>query len=181
MLLDSVQPAFWTSRLALDKTGALPALGALATVQPVAATQILEQDGLFELGSVISPVGVARYGSKTLSFKVESSMGTYGGDVQFGSLERIILPAGIKATLKLRPTRRFDLGFGPGKGVEVKDVWGGTVGVIIDARGRPLVWPEGRGEQQTAVRQWLRELGAWASSPVDSAEQLGELEHVLSS
>jgi len=180
MLLDSVQPAFWTSRLALDKTGALPALGALATVQPTAATQVLGQDALFELGSVISPLGVARHGSKVLSFKVKSSVGAYEGDVRFGSLERIILPAGGRATLELRPTRRFDLGEGLGKGVRVR-AWGGAVGVIIDARGRPMVWPEDEEDQQAAVRQWLRELGAWASSPLDPAAQLGDLEHVLSS
>ena len=173
MLLDTVQPAFWTSRLVLDKTGALPALGALATVQPMAATQVLEHDGLLELGSVISPVGVARYGSKVLSFKVKSALGAYGGDVRFGFLERIIVPAGVKATLELRPTRRFDLGGGPGKGIRM-EAWGGAVGVIIDARGRPLVWPGKEEERQAAVRQWLRELGAWVSLS-DLFEPLGDL------
>ena len=173
MLLDTVQPAFWTSRLVLDKTGALPALGALATVQPMAATQVLEHDGLLELGSVISPVGVARYGSKVLSFKVKSALGAYGGDVRFGFLERIIVPAGVKATLELRPTRRFDLGVGPGKGIRM-EAWGGAVGVIIDARGRPLVWPGKKEERQAAVRQWLRELGAWVSLS-DLFEPLGDL------
>ena len=173
MLLDTVQPAFWTSRLVLDKTGALPALGALATVQPMAATQVLEHDGLLELGSVISPVGVARYGSKVLSFKVKSAVGAYGGDVRFGFLERIIVPAGVKATLELRPTRRFDLGVGPGKGIRM-EAWGGAVGVIIDARGRPLVWPGKKEERQAAVRQWLRELGAWVSLS-DLFEPLGDL------
>jgi hypothetical protein len=173
MLLDTIQPAFWTARLALDKTGVLPALGALATVKPVAATQILEQDGLLELGSVISPVGIARYGRKVLSFRVKSAMGAYEGDVQFGSLERIILPSGQKAVLELRPTGRFDLGVGPGKGVRV-EAWGGAVGVIIDARGRPLVWPEREISRRAALRQWLRELGAWAPALPDPSEQLGE-------
>ncbi len=174
MLLDTVQPAFWTWRLALDKTGALPTVGALATVQPLAAAQILEQDGLLELGSIISPVGVAQYGSKVLSFKVRSVIGSYEGDVQFGSLERIIVPAGTKAVLELRPTHRFDLGVGPGRGVRM-EAWGGAVGIIIDARGRPLVWPEKEETRRAAVRQWLRELGAWASSPLpDLSEQLGD-------
>jgi len=178
MLLDTVQPAFRTLRLVLDKTGALPALGALATVQPLAAAQMLEQDGLLDLGSVISPVGVARLGDKVLSFKVKSAMGAYEGDVQFGSLERIIVPVGVKAVLELRPTRRFDLGVGPGKGVRV-EAWGGAVGVIIDARGRPLVWPEKEEARRTAARQWLRELGVWASPSLpnssESSGQLGDL------
>jgi hypothetical protein len=175
MLLDTVQPAFWTSRLVLDKTGALPALGALATVQPIAAAQMLERDGLLELGSVISPVGMAPYGSQVLSFKVKSVAGSYEGDVQFGSLERIIVPPGIKAVVELHPTHRFDLGVGPGRGVRM-EAWGGAVGVIIDARGRPLVWPEKKEVRRSFVRQWLRELGTRASWALPSpSEQLGDL------
>jgi len=175
MLLDTVQPAFWTSRLMLDKTGALPALGVLATVQPMAAAQMLGQDGLLDLGSVISPVGVAQWGDKVLSFKVRSAVGAYEGDVRFGCLERIIVPAGVKVVLELRPTHRFDLGVGPGRGARM-EAWGGAVGVIIDARGRPLVWPEEEEARRTSVRQWLRELGVWASPPLpDSFEQFGDL------
>jgi len=175
MLLDTVQPALWTSRLALDKTGALPALGALATMYPVAAAQMLGQDGLLDLGSVISPVGVAQWGDKVLSFKVKSSVGAYEGDVRFGCLERIIVPAGVKAVLELRPTRRFDLGVGPGRGVRM-EAWGGAVGVIIDARGRPLLWPAKKETRRALVRQWLRELGVWASpSQPDSSEQFGDV------
>jgi hypothetical protein len=175
MLLDAVQPAFWTPRLALDKTGALPTLGALATVQPGVVAQMLERDSLVELGSVISPVGTARHGSKVLSFTVKSNMGAYEGDVRFGSLERIIVPAGVKATLELRPTRRFDLGVGRGKGVRM-ETWGGAVGIIIDARGRPLVWPEKKEVRQKAVRQWLQELGVWSSLTLtETADQLRDL------
>jgi hypothetical protein len=175
MLLDTVQPAFWTSRLVLDKTGALPALGSLATVQPMAAAQILEQDGLLNLGSVVSPVGTARQGDKVLSFKVKSDMGAYEGDVQFGTLERIVVPPGVQVALELRPTRRFDLGVGPGRGVRI-EAWGGAVGVIVDARGRPLVLPEGGQARRMAIRRWLLELGAWSSPSLpDPVEQFGDL------
>lgn len=175
MLLDTVQPAFWTSRLVLDKTGALPTLGALATVQPVAAAQMLEQDALLELGSVISPVGAGRYGDKVLSFKVKSALGAYEGDVRFGFLERVLVPAGVKAILELRPTRRFDLGLGPGRGVRI-EAWGGAVGIIIDARGRPLIWPEKKEARREAVHRWLRELGAQpSSSQSEPAGPLGDL------
>lgn len=173
MLLDTVQPAFWTSRVVLDKTGALPALGALATVQPQAAAQILEQDGLFDLGSVIAPVGTARFGTKVLTFKVSSEQGAYEGDVRFGSLERIVVPTGVKARLELRPTHRFDLGMGPGRGVRM-ETWGGAVGVVIDARGRPLAWPHRRGLWQKTVRRWMLELGAWSSLMPDPDEQIGD-------
>jgi len=56
------------------------------------------------------------------------------------------------------------------------EAWGGAVGVIIDARGRPLVWPEKEEARRTAARQWLRELGVWASPSLpNSSGQLGDL------
>jgi len=175
MLLDTVQPAFFTSRLVLDKTGVLPAVGALAAIQPAMAAQILEQDGLLDLGSAISPVGLGRHGEKVLSFKVRSALGTYEGDVRFGSLERIIVPTGVKATLELRPSSHFDLGMGPGRGVEIK-TWGGVLGIVIDARGRPLIWPEKPEQRQRAIRRWLAELGAWSPPTApEPVEVLGDL------
>ena len=45
---------------------------------------------------------------------------------------------GEKVSLHLRPLHRFDIGMGgPGKAGKVSAI-GGALGVIIDARGRPL-------------------------------------------
>ena len=62
------------------------------------------------------------------------------------------------ATLRLQPLHRFDVGMGPGRGGSLKVV-GGSMGIVIDARGRPLnlnVDPVQRREQ---MKKWLWILG----------------------
>ena len=54
----------------------------------------------------------------------------------------------------MEPEKSFDLGGGPGKTVE-REVRGGSVGVILDARGRPLVLPGERAVAATAMARWV--------------------------
>lgn len=159
ILLDGLQPTGVCS-LALDEFSLLPQLGALAMAEPLAAVEVLARDALLNLGTVIAPSGVAQEGEVALRFKMVYSGGeTIEGEVSYGSLEVIPLPFGQRATLELRPTRGFDVGLGrKGRGATT-EVEGGAVGVIIDARGRPLSLPEGRAAQQEKVQKWMWEVG----------------------
>jgi len=159
ILLDGLQPRGICS-LALDEFSLLPQLGALAMAEPLAAAQVLARDTLLNLGTVIAPLGVAKEGEVALRFKmVYSEGGTIEGEVSYGSLEVIPLPFGQRATLELRPTQSFDVGLGrKGRGATT-EVEGGAVGVIIDARGRPLSLPEERAAQQDKVQKWMWEAG----------------------
>ena len=59
-------------------------------------------------------------------------------EVKQGALDVIPLPLGQSATLIVQPLHRYDVGMGgPGRGGRL-EVQGGSLGVIIDARGRPL-------------------------------------------
>jgi hypothetical protein len=51
------------------------------------------------------------------------------------------------------------VGFGPGRG-KTFEVTGGAVGVIIDARGRPLVFPKAPDQRIEALQQWSLKIGA---------------------
>jgi hypothetical protein len=162
ILLDALQPT-GLSRLVLDHLAVLPAVGAMASLNPLAAAQVLDQDGFLELGTVVAPLGEARIGDIALRFKVTyADESTIEVEVPYGSLEVIPLPLGQTATLELHPTRRFDIGLGRrGRGARVQ-VKGGTVGVIIDARGRPLRFPpDSTGEMSQAerVQEWLWSIG----------------------
>jgi len=110
--------------------------------EPLAAAQVLARDTLLNLGTVITPLGIAKEGEVALRFKmIYSEGGAIEGEVSYGSLEVIPLPFGQRATLELRPTQGFDVGLGrKGRGATT-EVEGGAVGVIIDARGRPLPSP----------------------------------------
>jgi len=159
ILLDGLQPT-GISSLALDEFSLLPQLGALAMAEPLAAAQVLARDTLLNLGTVIAPLGVAKEGEIALRFKmVYSEGGAIEGEVSYGSLEVIPLPFGQRATLELRPTQSFDVGLGrKGRGATT-EVEGGAVGLIIDARGRPLFLPRERATQQEKVQKWMWEVG----------------------
>jgi hypothetical protein len=80
-------------------------------------------------------------------------------DVTYGSIEVIPLEAGQKATLELRPTRQFDIGWGRrGRGA-VAEVDGGPLGIVIDARGRPLALPEGEDDRRRVLQKWRWNIG----------------------
>jgi hypothetical protein len=160
ILLDALQP-IGVSNLALDVTSMSAPLGVTATIEPLAAAQVVERDGFLSLGTVVAPVGTAREGEIALQLKITYEDGkALEMEVPYGSLEVLPLSAGHKATLELRPTRKFDIGLGAkGKGATT-ELEGGAVGVIIDARGRPLTLPATRGEQQAKTQEWLWGVGS---------------------
>jgi hypothetical protein len=53
----------------------------------------------------------------------------------------------------VEPERGFDCGEGPGRRVE-RQVRGGTVGLVLDARGRPLALPAARADSQALAARW---------------------------
>jgi hypothetical protein len=160
ILLDVLQP-IGVSKLALDVTSLAAPLGVTATLEPLVAAQVMERDGFLSLGTVVAPVGTAREGETALQLKITYDDGrALEMEVPYGSLEVLPLPTGHKATLELRPTRKFDIWLGAkGKGA-VTEQEGGTMGVIIDARGRPLSLPAIREEQQAKIQAWLWGVGS---------------------
>jgi hypothetical protein len=159
-LLDVLQP-IGVSSLALNVNSMAAALGVTATLEPLAAAQVMERDGFLSLGTVVAPVGTGREGDIALKLKITYDDGrALDMEVPYGSLDVLPLTTGRKATLELRPTRKFDIGLGAkGKGATT-ELEGGAVGVIIDARGRPLSLPATRGEQQAKMQEWLWGMGS---------------------
>ena len=161
MLLDAIEPIGVTT-LVLDSGGLLPALGACALAQPLATVQTLDAGGLLTLGTVVTPVGRARLGETVLGVRMKYQN---GGDLEVevaaGSLEVLPLPLGQKAVLDLKPHRNIDVGRGgPGRGGKAIEVQGGLVGLVIDARGRPLTLPSDAEKRRERVQQWLWDMGA---------------------
>jgi hypothetical protein len=160
ILLDALQPV-GVSGLAVDQIRLMAPLGAVAMVNPAVASQVMERDALLNLGTVVAPVGTAREGDIALTFKIEYEDGrSLEVEVPYGSLEVIPLPAGQTADLELRPTRRFDVGLGTKGQAGTTKVEGGVIGIIIDARGRPLPIAEDAGEQREKMQRWLWDMGS---------------------
>ncbi len=165
VLLDALQPVGVT-RLWLDNLSLLPQMGALATLEPMAAGQCAVRDALLPLGTLICPVArrgrqmaLERTGRNALRFRISYAQGgSLDVDVPYGSLEVIPLPPGQQATLDLHPARGFDIGLGPGRAGKI-DVDGGVVGLVVDARGRPLTLPADKAERRRKIQEWLSLMG----------------------
>ncbi len=162
MLLDSLQPRGVTS-LVLDKTMLISQLGAVAAAAPVTAVQVNENDAVtHRLGTCVIPFGGLQPGQLAVRVGVEYSNGRQlTVDVMAGSMEVIPLQLNEQALLTLFPAPTVDVGLGPGERARAaEEIDGGLVGLIIDARGRPLVLPDDETERQARLLQWSQALGA---------------------
>lgn len=158
MALDALQPTGVFS-VALDQYGVLPALGLLAEREPLAVVQILEGGVLLDLGWVIAPNGRSSGRQSPLRVKVNAeAQGHLNVEVEPGELMLLPLAAGEKAELTLEPARGVDVGFGPGQGKKLT-VHGGVLGLVIDARGRPLNLPAEEEERRETLRRWRWDMG----------------------
>lgn len=159
MMLDGIQPTGITT-MVLDQNQIVWALGAAAAINPTLVVQVLDSNSLLHIGTVISPVGNVRAGLPVLRVKVVYENGQEAGlEVKQGNLEVLPLPAGRMAKLKLQPLHGCDIGMGaPGRGGGLQ-VMGGAMGLIIDARGRPLSVPGDLARRQELFKKWLWNLG----------------------
>ncbi len=156
MLLDAIEPVGITT-IVLDEHGIASNLGAVAVTQPLAAVQALDAGAFQTLGTVVAPVGRARPGEQIMRVKISFDQGgELEIEVKAGSMEMVPLRVGEKATLELRPRRGISVGRVSGA-VQVN---GGVVGLIIDARGRPLRLPSDLEACHQLAQQWLWDMGA---------------------
>lgn len=161
MLIDAFLPEGIT-RLAVDSIFMMPQLGVLAQVHPEAAREVFQRDCLIPLGVCVAPRGTDREGAPCVKVTVEGAGQTQSAAVRCGEMKVLPLAAGVEGRLVVEPARSFDVGQGRGRSLSTT-VPGGVVGVVIDARGRPLQWaktPEDRREQ---VKRWAQALEAYPS------------------
>jgi uncharacterized protein (TIGR01319 family) len=122
------------TELAVDSIFMMPHLGVLSTVHERAATEVFDKDCLVRLGTCVAPVGAARRGQTAVVVELD---GHAPVRLAWGELRRIELPEGRSVRATLAPARRVDVGGGPGETV-TRELAGGVVGLVLDARGRPL-------------------------------------------
>ncbi len=158
MLLNGLQPT-GTTLIFVDQNNLAAALGAAAVVDPLLTVQALDATNFVNLCTVVSPVGEAHPGAPVLRVRVTLSDGSEtSSEVKYGSLETIQIPSGQSVNLHLQPLHRFDVGLGPGRGGGVK-ITGGSLGLVIDARGRPLSMPDDPAHRQDLLKKWSWSLG----------------------
>jgi uncharacterized protein (TIGR01319 family) len=159
MMIDAFEPEGVTE-IAKDSIFMMPHLGVLAQVHPQAALEVFERDCLIYLGTCVAPRGLGKPGHPCFRFELRGETTLETGTLNVGEMRLIRLAADERVRAVLLPSRGFDVGAGPGKRLEC-ELRGGTVGLMLDARGRPLILPEEDRERRTTVDGWGRALGVY--------------------
>lgn len=160
MLLDGLQPAGITT-LAMDQNNLLGMLGAVAEQNSLLPVHVIDSGALAYLATVIAPViNNVNYGTPIVRAKIIRSDGSQNEtEVKMGALQVLPLESGQTARLQLRPLQRADVGLGPGRAGEV-EVIGSALGVVIDARGRPIRLPTEAERRRELLTLWKNKMGA---------------------
>jgi hypothetical protein len=158
--LDSILPHGITTILQ-DEKQLLTALGSLAPHDPLLPVQVLDEEVFTNLATVINVDTPAADGQKVLQIEVNEGekVPRLYHKIQTGDLKRIETLTNSKTELYLAPEDESDVGMGvPGLGGWVT-VLGSKVGVVVDARGRPLNLPVDEIARAETLHNWLWELG----------------------
>jgi len=125
---------------------------------------VLERDAFRELGTLIAPIGEARDGEPALNLRIIRSVSgkphsqPIEVDVPAGVIQRLPLALHEHAVIEVRPSAQFDIGLGR-KGLGGKaQIRGGTLGIVIDTRGRPLALPQDSRQRIKRMQTWLENL-----------------------
>ena len=144
MMMDAYQPEGITM-ITVDSIFMMPHLGVLSEHLYDAAKEVFERDCIVRVGTCISPLGIGKDG--------EHCVRVFGGSIDesvaYGEIKIVPYSYSMAETLTVEPGRNFDVGVGKGKPVTVTqfdkargnrnqttNLIEGTVGLIIDARGR---------------------------------------------
>lgn len=169
-LLDALQPSSQDSALAinfyLDRFSLLAASGALAHINVDAAACLLEMDAInnMPLATVIVPRGELVAGKQVAEIELTPTHGApVLRTVNAGEIVRLPLSRGKRATLRIRPAGVIAIGQNKA-GTEVLSdeaaIAGSALGVIFDARPRPLALPEDAAQRRELLLSWCTALDA---------------------
>lgn len=160
MMIDAYQPLGIT-QISVDSIFMMPHLGVLSQVNEKAATDVFIKDCMIYLGTSIAPVGTGKQGDPCFSFKITVPDGNMIEDrLSFGELRLYPLPLGAEAKVELTPAKGVDFGEGSGRSI-IRSVKGGVVGLLFDARGRPLQLPGDDKKRIDLLRKWFSSVGLY--------------------
>jgi hypothetical protein len=152
LIADCLQPTGMTE-IAGDSYGLIPAIGAIARMNPAAAVQLLENGSLEYYGTLISLNGNPKVDRNVAKLTLTTESGEkIRRDIKGG--EVIAIPDDSSVKLNLRCSRGFDVA---GKGSTVKlELKAGTGCIVIDARGRNFNAPATVEERAKLMPVWVQ-------------------------
>jgi uncharacterized protein (TIGR01319 family) len=143
------------TRMMQDSVFMMPHLGVVSTVYRDAAWNIFDKDCLVRLGTSVAAKGQAKYGEHVMDVEVTMPNGEVISEkMMLGDLKLIKLGPEEEAKVIVEPANQYDVGAGPGKELEAT-VQGGIAGLLLDARGRPMYFPEDDAERKQLLLSWF--------------------------
>jgi hypothetical protein len=151
LLLDSLEPLYLTE-LYIDMAGLVPHAGMLLSEAPEAAYNVLTEHSLLRLGTCLIPAGKGE--GEAILIKLRRQDGkTSEESVNFGDIKLLPILDGESCYIEATSGKGLRLGNRKEKRLEAI-VTGGALGLIIDARGRPLRIPESK----DTIKRWTKAL-----------------------
>ncbi len=160
MLVDGLQP-YGITTFVQDAHGLTAALGIISTNNTILPVQVIESNAYVNLGTVITPLSNARYGTSILKIKVEYETGNQVSlEVRQGSITPLPIQTGQIAKVHLQPLRPITIDPVGKDTTRSFKVIGGVCGVIVDTRGRPLSLPSDAARRRDMLKKWAAGFGA---------------------
>ena len=160
------------TKLFQDSVFMIPHLGVLSTVHRKAALDIFEKDCLIRLGTCVAFSGKLSeedYGKEVASITIKMPNGeVLEKEIEYGTIQRIKLDEGKTAEIEGRISSPFSISTrtGGSRRFEAK-IEGGVVGILIDARGRPIDLPQDDQARRMKLCEWLSLLDAYPESVLE--------------
>jgi uncharacterized protein (TIGR01319 family) len=144
------------TRMMQDSVFMMPHLGVVSTVYRDAAWNIFDKDCLVRLGTSIAAKGQAKFGELVMDIDITMPDGeTINEKMMLGDLKLIKLGPDEEADVVVKPAKLYDIGAGPGESLEAT-VQGGVAGLLLDARGRPMYFPEEDSKRKELLLSWFK-------------------------
>lgn len=149
----------------LDVDGMFHAAGAVGELSPALAADVVERDLLSPLASVIVVESTGNEGDLAVRGEIQYASGSSSQfSVPVGSIHQLDLGAGDSAVLTLNCEPESRIGANEaGASVTYGDqarLQGGQLGIVIDARGRPVTRGTDSANQPARISGWLSDLGS---------------------
>jgi uncharacterized protein (TIGR01319 family) len=160
------------TKLFQDSVFMIPHLGVLSTVHRKAALDIFEKDCLIRLGTCVAFSGKLSeedYGKEVASITIKMPNGeALEKEIEYGTIQVIKLEEGKTAEIEGRISSPFSISTrtGDSRRFEAK-IEGGVVGILIDARGRPIDLPQDDQTRRMKLCEWFSLLDAYPASVLE--------------
>ena len=131
----------------------MPQLGVLSTFHARAALEVFNKDCLIKLGTCIAPFEI-RKSNKLFEIEINIEEESKKFILHFGEL--ILIPAyKDKYEVKIKVESGIDIGYGKGENF-IGKIRGGEVGIILDGRGREIIFEEDNGKRINQIIKWSK-------------------------